>query len=63
MNMQELRQFSKEELEQKLLQACQKLHFIREEVVSGKDKNHSQMRGLKKEIAQIKTCISELSHS
>lgn len=63
MNIQELRQLSAPELHNKLLEARQKLHFVREEVGSGKDKNHAQMRVLKKEIAQISTCISKLSQS
>ncbi|MEK7499432.1 MAG: 50S ribosomal protein L29 [Patescibacteria group bacterium] len=63
MTIQELRQLKFPELQQMLLTARQKLHFVREEVASGKDKNHAQMRGLKKEIAQILTCISALSHS
>lgn len=58
MNMQELQQLSKAELQGKLLSATQKLHHIREEVLSGKDKNHAQMKSLRKDIAQIKTCIS-----
>lgn len=63
MNTQELKQLSLSELQGKLLEARQKLHFIREEVAAGKDKNHAQMRSLKKDIAQISTCISALSHS
>jgi len=63
MNIQELRQLSAPELNNKLVEARQKLHFIYEEVASGKDKNHAQIRGLKKEVAQISTCISALSHS
>ncbi|MDA1168860.1 MAG: 50S ribosomal protein L29 [bacterium] len=63
MNIQELRQLSLPELHNKLLEARQRLHFVREEVASGKDKNHAQARVIKKEIAQISTCISTLSHS
>jgi ribosomal protein L29 len=63
MNMQELQQLSKEELQSKLVSATEKFHHVREEVLSGKDKNHAQMKMLKKDIAQIKTCISALSHS
>lgn len=63
MNIQELKQLTKEELSQKLAASQEKLHFVREEVMAGKDKNHAQLRGLKKEIAQIATCISELSRS
>ena len=63
MNMQELQQLPKEELQSKLLSAKQKLHHIREEVLSGKDKNHAQLKGLRQDIAQIKTCISTQSNS
>lgn len=61
--MQELQQLSPAELQAKLLSATQKLHHIREEIVSGKDKNHAQLKTLRKDIAQIQTCISVQSHS
>ncbi len=63
MNTQELKQLSKEELQTKLLTARQALYHAQEEVSSGKDKNHAQMKTLRKDIAQINTCISELYHS
>ncbi len=63
MNMQELKQLSKEELLRERTAAYEKFHFMREEVMSGKDKNHAQLGALKKDIARINTCISELSRS
>ncbi len=63
MNTQELKQLSKEELTRKLLEARQAVFYAREEISAGKDKNHAQLRGLRKDVAQIQTCISELYNS
>lgn len=63
MNMQELKQLSKDELVSKLTLAYEKIAFVREEVMAGKDKNHAQLKALKRDIAQINTCISQLSRS
>ena len=63
MNILELKQLSKEELAQRLLESRQKLHHIHEEVASGKDKNHAQMGVLRKDIARVKTCISDKNNS
>lgn len=63
MNTQELKQLSQEELQRKLLEARQALFHAREEVAAGKDKNHARLRTLRKDIAQINTCISELYQS
>lgn len=63
MNIQELKQLSKEELASKLMQARQALYYAKEEVLAGKDKNHAQMRELRKEVARINTCISDPSAS
>jgi ribosomal protein L29 len=63
MTTQELMQLPKEELIVKLREAREKFFHTREEVLGGKDKNHSQLRTLRKEIARIETCISRISHS
>lgn len=63
MNTQELKQLSLEELQRKLTETRQKLYHVREEVAAGKDKNHAQMKSLRKDVAQISTCISSFSKS
>lgn len=63
MNTQELKQLSVEELTAKLLTARQALYHAKEQVMSGKDKNHAQMKSLRKDIAQLKTCISVANNS
>lgn len=63
MNTQELQQLSQEELTRKLREAREALYHAREEIAAGKDKNHTQLRVLRKEVARINTCIRELYHS
>lgn len=63
MKAHELMQLSKEDLAVKLTEARQKLFSVREEIAAGKDKNHAQLKTLKKEVARIQTCISLTSRS
>lgn len=61
MNTQELTQLSKEELNVRLRQAREQFFHVREQVISGKDKNHAQLKPLRRNIAQICTIIENHS--
>ena len=55
--MQELLQLSNEELSSKLVQARKTVYAISEDVSRGKEKNFSQLKGLKADVARIFTAI------
>lgn len=61
MNTQELTQLSIEELNVRLRQAREQFFHVREQVISGKEKNHAQLKGLRRNIAQICTIIDNHS--
>lgn len=61
MNTQELTQLSKEELALKLKQAREVFSHARHQVMSGKDKNHAQLKPLRRHIAQICTILANHS--
>lgn len=53
MNTQELAQYSKEELITRLREARERLYDVREQVLSGKEKNHAQLAFLRRDVARI----------
>ncbi len=57
MNMQELQQLSQEELSNKLMQARQAVAAMSEDVTRGKEKNFSQLKELRADVARIFTAI------
>ncbi len=57
MNMQELNQLSQEELSHKLTQARQAVYAISEDVAHGKEKNFSQLKHLRADVARIFTAL------
>lgn len=61
MNTQELTQLSKEELSAAMQRAKERLFHVREQVLSGKDKNHAQLKAMRREVAQICTILENHS--
>ena len=55
--MQELQQLSQEELSNKLMQSRQAVFAMSEDVSRGKEKNFSQLKGLRADVARIFTAI------
>ena len=63
MKINELRQKSKKELQKMLIDRREHLRNLKFDLASGKVKNVREIRGLKKEIAQILTLLTELCNS
>ena len=63
MEIKELRQKSKKELQKMLIDQREHLRNLKFDLASGKVKNVREIRGLKKEIAQILTLLTELCNS
>lgn len=61
MDTQELTQLSKEELISRLQQARERFFHTKEQVISGKDKNHAQLNGLRRQVARICTILAHHS--
>jgi|YelNatPaOPRAMG01_1025707.scaffolds.fasta_scaffold00218_27 large subunit ribosomal protein L29 len=59
MKPQELREKSKKELEELLLETRQKLFRLKLDLASGKLKNFNQIKQTKREIARILTILKE----
>lgn len=61
MDTQELTQLSKEELVSRLQQAREHFFHTKEQVMSGKDKNHAQLHTLRRQVARICTILAHHS--
>lgn len=61
MNTQELAQLSKEDLTAHLKVAKEQFFHAKEQVRSGKDKNHAQLTPMRRSIAQICTILANHS--
>lgn len=61
MKTDELNQLTKEELATRLIQARERLFHVREQVLSGKDKNHAQLVSLRRQVARICTILAHHS--
>lgn len=59
MKIRELREKSKMELQKLLIENREKLRQLKFDLASGKVKNVRVIRGLKKDIARILTCLEE----
>lgn len=59
MKIRELREKSKMELQKLLIENREKLRQLKFDLASGKVKNVRAIRGLKKDIARILTCLEE----
>ena len=59
MKTRELREKSKMELQKLLIENREKLRQLKFDLASGKVKNVRVIRGLKKDIARILTCLEE----
>lgn len=59
MKTQELQQLSVEELEARLLEAERAYYELSENVMSGKEKDHSNLRQARRVIARMSTVLAE----
>ncbi len=59
MKIRELREKSKMELQKLLIENREKLRQLKFDLASGKVKNVRVIRGLKKDIARVLTCLEE----
>lgn len=59
MNTAETRLLNENELQAKLLEAEREYATSREAVVAGKEKNHARLRGLRRDVARLKTICQE----
>ena len=59
MKISKIRDLTIEEIQQKLNESSQKLFQLKYENISGQLKNPLQIRGLRRDVARMKTVINE----
>jgi len=60
MKMRDWRELGAERLKGRVRELTDELKLLRESVHFGKEKNHAQIRQLKREVARAKTVLREL---